>query len=185
MYTIIHIFESYLVWPLPFTIPMIILANSIWKTQSFNFAIQFFRIVILVNWLQVLLHSLIISEELGINLGRATGGYWWAYFSMLFFSIFLPAILFFPKIGKNKWALFAISILTNLSLFFQLFILIYTSLSQRDYLPTSLSIASFKMILLKAFILALFLVGIELIFFKKGTAEESPPKNDEILDQSD
>ncbi|MBX7202413.1 MAG: polysulfide reductase NrfD [Bacteroidia bacterium] len=69
-------------------------------------------------------------------LNRATGPYWWAYWSMMTCNVITPQLFWFKKIRKNFTATFIISIFVNIGMWFERFVIIVTSL-HRDYLPSS------------------------------------------------
>lgn len=69
-------------------------------------------------------------------LNRATGPYWWAYWSMMTCNVITPQLFWFPKIRKSLVATFIISIFVNIGMWFERFVIIVTSL-HRDYLPSS------------------------------------------------
>jgi molybdopterin-containing oxidoreductase family membrane subunit len=69
-------------------------------------------------------------------LNRATGPYWWAYWSMMTCNVVTPQLFWFPKIRKSFVATFIISIFVNIGMWFERFVIIVTSL-HRDYLPSS------------------------------------------------
>ena len=51
-------------------------------------------------------------------------------------NVLVPQLLWSRKLRVNPWALFAISILVNVGMWFERFVIIVTSL-HRDYLPSS------------------------------------------------
>jgi len=67
---------------------------------------------------------------------RVTGPYWWAYFSMMTCNVVSPQLFWFKKIRTNIAATFIISIIVNIGMWFERFVIIVTSL-HRDYLPSS------------------------------------------------
>lgn len=67
---------------------------------------------------------------------RATGWYAWAYWTMISCNVLIPQFLWFKKIRTNIVLLFIISILVNVGMWFERFVIIATSLSQ-DFLPSS------------------------------------------------
>ncbi|NKI30642.1 NrfD/PsrC family molybdoenzyme membrane anchor subunit [Croceivirga thetidis] len=69
-------------------------------------------------------------------LNRATGPYWWAYWSMMTCNVFSPQVMWFKKIRTSIMASFIISIVVNIGMWFERFVIIVTSL-HRDYLPSS------------------------------------------------
>lgn len=69
-------------------------------------------------------------------LNRATGPYWWAYWSMMTCNVFSPQFMWFPKLRRSIMFSFIISIVVNIGMWFERFVIIVTSL-HRDYLPSS------------------------------------------------
>lgn len=69
-------------------------------------------------------------------LNRATGPYWWAYWSMMTFNVFSPQFMWFKKLRTSIMFSFFISIVVNIGMWFERFVIIVTSL-HRDYLPSS------------------------------------------------
>jgi len=69
-------------------------------------------------------------------INRATGPYWWAYWSMMTCNVISPQLFWFRKIRRNIAATFVISIIVNIGMWFERFVIIVTSL-HRDFLPSS------------------------------------------------
>jgi len=69
-------------------------------------------------------------------LNRATGPYWWAYWSMMACNVITPQLYWFTKIRTSFVATFILSIFVNIGMWFERFVIIVTSL-HRDYLPSS------------------------------------------------
>lgn len=69
-------------------------------------------------------------------LNRATGPYWWAYWSMMTCNVFSPQFMWFPRLRRSIMFSFFISIIVNIGMWFERFVIIVTSL-HRDYLPSS------------------------------------------------
>jgi Ni/Fe-hydrogenase subunit HybB-like protein len=69
-------------------------------------------------------------------LNRATGPYWWAYWSMMTCNVISPQFMWFKKLRTSIMFSFAISIVVNIGMWFERFVIIVTSL-HRDYLPSS------------------------------------------------
>lgn len=69
-------------------------------------------------------------------INRATGPYWWAYWSMISCNVITPQLMWFKKIRVSPVATFIISIFVNIGMWFERFVIIVTSL-HRDYLPSS------------------------------------------------
>ncbi len=69
-------------------------------------------------------------------LNRATGPYWWAYLLMMTCNVVSPQIMWVKKIRTSIVVSFIISIVVNIGMWFERFVIIVTSL-HRDYLPSS------------------------------------------------
>ncbi|MEZ7838263.1 MAG: polysulfide reductase NrfD [Flavobacteriales bacterium] len=69
-------------------------------------------------------------------LNRATGPYWWAYWSMMTCNVISPQFMWFKKLRTSIAFTFFISIVVNIGMWFERFVIIVTSL-HRDYLPSS------------------------------------------------
>ena len=69
-------------------------------------------------------------------LNRAFGPYAWAFWTMVACNVFMPQLLWRQRVRRSVPLLFAISILVNVGMWFERFVLIVTSL-HRGYLPSS------------------------------------------------
>jgi Ni/Fe-hydrogenase subunit HybB-like protein len=69
-------------------------------------------------------------------LNRATGPYWWAYWSMMTCNVITPQLFWSGSLRTNVFATFVISIFVNIGMWFERFVIIVTSL-HRDFLPSS------------------------------------------------
>ncbi|UMB62187.1 polysulfide reductase NrfD [Lutibacter sp. A80] len=69
-------------------------------------------------------------------LNRATGPYWWAYLLMMSCNVLSPQFMWFKKLRTSIMFSFFISIVVNIGMWFERFVIIVTSL-HRDYLPSS------------------------------------------------
>ena len=67
---------------------------------------------------------------------RMQGPYWWAYWSMMTCNVISPQLFWFKKIRTSIAATFILSIIVNIGMWFERFVIIVTSL-HRDYLPSS------------------------------------------------
>ena len=77
-----------------------------------------------------------VEPEFYAFYNRATGPYWWAYWSMMTCNVISPQLFWFKKIRTSIVATFALSIVVNIGMWFERFVIIVTSL-HRDYLPSS------------------------------------------------
>jgi molybdopterin-containing oxidoreductase family membrane subunit len=69
-------------------------------------------------------------------LNRATGPYWWAYWAMMTCNVFSPQFMWSKRLRTSIAFTFFISIVVNIGMWFERFVIIVTSL-HRDYLPSS------------------------------------------------
>jgi molybdopterin-containing oxidoreductase family membrane subunit len=69
-------------------------------------------------------------------MNRAFGPYWWAYWSMMTCNVISPQLFWFKKIRTSITATFILSIVVNIGMWFERFVIIVTSL-HRDFLPSS------------------------------------------------
>lgn len=69
-------------------------------------------------------------------INRAFGPYWWAYASMMSCNVIAPQLFWFKKIRTSIVSTFVLSIVVNVGMWFERFVIIVTSL-HRDYLPSS------------------------------------------------
>ncbi|MFN5222858.1 MAG: NrfD/PsrC family molybdoenzyme membrane anchor subunit [Bacteroidota bacterium] len=69
-------------------------------------------------------------------INRATGPYWWAYWSMMTCNVITPQLFWSHKLRTSLFATFFISIFVNIGMWFERFVIIVTSL-HRDYIPSS------------------------------------------------
>ena len=69
-------------------------------------------------------------------LNRATGPYAWAYWAMMSCNVFSPQFMWFKRLRTSIMFSFIISIVVNIGMWFERFVIIVTSL-HRDYLPSS------------------------------------------------
>ena len=77
-----------------------------------------------------------VEAEQYAFLNRATGPYWWAYWTMMTCNVISPQLFWFRKIRTSIVASFILSIVVNIGMWFERFVIIVTSL-HRDYLPSS------------------------------------------------
>ena len=69
-------------------------------------------------------------------INRATGPYWWAYATMMTANVISPQLFWVKKIRTSIVSTFVISIIVNIGMWFERFVIVVTSL-HRDYLPSS------------------------------------------------
>ncbi len=71
-----------------------------------------------------------------VFLNRAMGPFAWAYWIMVSCNVISPQLLWFKKIRNNLLIVFLLSIIINIGMWFERFVIIVTSL-HRDFLPSS------------------------------------------------
>jgi molybdopterin-containing oxidoreductase family membrane subunit len=69
-------------------------------------------------------------------INRATGPYWWAYWSMITCNVLVPQTFWSKSLRTSIPWMFIASILVNIGMWFERFVIIVTTL-HRDYLPSS------------------------------------------------
>jgi molybdopterin-containing oxidoreductase family membrane subunit len=74
--------------------------------------------------------------EMYVFINRATGPYWWAYWTMITCNVISPQLFWSKRLRTSIPVMFAISIVINIGMWFERFVIIVTSL-HRDYLPSS------------------------------------------------
>jgi Ni/Fe-hydrogenase subunit HybB-like protein len=67
---------------------------------------------------------------------RAMGPYWWSYWAMMACNVISPQIFWSRKLRRNINFVFFMSIIVNIGMWFERFVIIVTSL-HRDYIPSS------------------------------------------------
>jgi len=106
---------------------------------------EYMNIVIVITGSMVgvaYLSELFISWYSGVEyegyafMNRATGPYWWAYWSMMTCNVITPQLFWFKKIRTSLIASFILSIFVNVGMWFERFVIIVTSL-HRDYMPSN------------------------------------------------
>jgi molybdopterin-containing oxidoreductase family membrane subunit len=74
--------------------------------------------------------------EIFMVLNRFTGPYAVQYWLLIFCNILIPQLLWFRQVRSNVWALWAISMVINVGMWLERFVIIVVSLS-RDFVPSS------------------------------------------------
>src|SRR5476651_788470 len=69
-------------------------------------------------------------------INRATGPYWWAYLTMMSCNVISPQLLWVSKWRRSVAFSWVLSIVVNIGMWFERFVIIVTSL-HRDYIPSS------------------------------------------------
>ena len=71
-----------------------------------------------------------------VFLNRAAGPYWWSYWIMVSCNVLIPQIFWFKKMRRHLVVMFIISLLVNVGMWFERYVIVVTSL-HRDYLPAN------------------------------------------------
>ncbi len=74
--------------------------------------------------------------EYFVAMNRLFGPYKYFYWALIFCNLIAPQLLWFPKIRRNVVVLFVISLVVNVGMWLERFVIVVTSL-QRDFLPSS------------------------------------------------
>jgi len=69
-------------------------------------------------------------------LNRAFGPYWWGWVCMMGFNTIVPQVFWFKKARQSLWFVFIISILVNIGMWFERFVIIVIAL-HRDFMPSN------------------------------------------------
>ncbi len=69
-------------------------------------------------------------------LNRAFGPYWWSYWIMMSCNLIAPQLFWLKWARSTPWFIFVMSIIVNIGMWFERFVIIVTSL-HRDFLPSS------------------------------------------------
>ncbi len=69
-------------------------------------------------------------------INRATGPYYWAYWIMISCNVLSPQLFWFKRMRTSIPVMFVVSIIVNIGMWFERFVIIATSL-HRDFLPSS------------------------------------------------
>jgi Ni/Fe-hydrogenase subunit HybB-like protein len=67
---------------------------------------------------------------------RMTGPYWWAYAMLIFCNVITPQALWFKRVRMSVPTLFVISLIVNVGMWLERFVIVVTSL-HRDFLPSA------------------------------------------------
>jgi Ni/Fe-hydrogenase subunit HybB-like protein len=77
-----------------------------------------------------------IFEQFMMKNRAFIGPYWWTYWMLILCNVLIPQLLWFKRIRINVWGLWVVTIVINIGMWLERFVIIATSL-QRDYLPSS------------------------------------------------
>ena len=78
------------------------------------------------------------TYERFVFLNRMWGPFAWAYWIMVSCNVIAPQLLWFRKVRNSLLAVFVLSLVVNVGMWFERFVIIVTSL-HRDFLPSSWS----------------------------------------------
>ncbi len=67
---------------------------------------------------------------------RAFGPYWWGYWIMITCNVLLPQLFWFKKVRQNLVVVWILSILVNVGMWFERFVIVITTLA-REFLPAN------------------------------------------------
>ena len=76
------------------------------------------------------------SYEQYAFLNRAFGPYWWSYWIMVSCNVLIPQLFWFRSLRRSIKVMFIISILVNVGMWFERYVIVVTSL-HRDFLPAN------------------------------------------------
>ncbi len=99
-------------------------------------------------------------------INRATGPYWWAYWSMMTCNVISPQLMWSSKLRNNLFMTFFLSIIVNIGMWFERFVIIVTSL-HRDYVPSSWTMYSPTWVEIGIFIGSLGLFFVPFLLFTR------------------
>ncbi|HMQ77794.1 MAG TPA: polysulfide reductase NrfD [Flavobacteriales bacterium] len=126
---------------------LLLVMRKVMKLESYITIkhIEYMNIVIIVTGSIVgvaYITELFISWYSGVEyesyafINRATGPYWWSYWAMMTCNVVSPQVFWFKKLRTNLTFTFFMSIVVNIGMWFERFVIIVTSL-HRDYLPSA------------------------------------------------
>jgi len=69
-------------------------------------------------------------------INRAMGPYWWGYWLMVFCNVVVPQLFWFKRIRNHLVIVFILSILVNIGMWFERFVIVVISL-HREFLPAN------------------------------------------------
>ena len=72
--------------------------------------------------------------ELYVFINRATGPYWWAYWTMITCNVVVPNVFWFKWVRQNPLAIWLVACAVTVGMWFERFVIIVTSL-HRAFLP--------------------------------------------------
>jgi len=69
-------------------------------------------------------------------INRALGPYWWGYWLMIGCNVIVPQLFWFKRVRRTLWLVFLLSILVNVGMWFERFVIVVISL-HREFLPAN------------------------------------------------
>jgi Ni/Fe-hydrogenase subunit HybB-like protein len=126
---------------------LLLITRKVFKLEDYItiYHIELMNIIIIVTGSIVgvaYITELFISWYSGVEYegyafyNRVKGPYAWAYWSMMTCNVISPQLFWIKKIRMNLVATFVLSIIVNIGMWFERFVIIVTSL-HRDYIPSS------------------------------------------------
>jgi Ni/Fe-hydrogenase subunit HybB-like protein len=126
---------------------LILIMRKVFSLESYITLkhIEYMNIVIIITGSLVgvaYLTELFLSWYAGVEyeqyafINRATGPYWWAYALMMTCNVVSPQLFWFKKIRTSLIATFILSIVVNIGMWFERFVIIVPTLC-RTYLPST------------------------------------------------
>ena len=76
-----------------------------------------------------------------LTVNRALGPYAWSYWTLIACNVVAPQFLWFQSVRRNVFALFIVSLIVNIGMWLERFVIVVISL-HRDFLPSSWRIYS-------------------------------------------
>jgi len=97
---------------------------------------------------------------------RALGPYWWSYFAMMTCNVISPQFFWVKSLRRNLVVTFILSIVVNIGMWFERFVIIVTSL-HRDYIPSSWNYYSPSWVEVGDYIFTFGLFGVAYMIFMR------------------
>lgn len=124
---------------------LLLIVRKVFKLESYITVkhMEYMNIIIIITGTMVgiaYLSELFISWYSGVEyegyafMNRATGPYWWSYAAMMTCNVISPQLFWVKKLRTNLAFAFVLSIVVNIGMWFERFVIIVTSL-HRDYIP--------------------------------------------------
>ena len=124
---------------------LLLIVRKVYKLEAYITVkhMEYMNIIIIITGSMVgiaYLSELFISWYSGVEyegyafMNRAMGPYWWSYAAMMTCNVISPQLFWFKKLRTNLAFSFVLSIVVNIGMWFERFVIIVTSL-HRDYVP--------------------------------------------------